>query len=333
MHMTPQSTGYLENVWIWVADHDMEVPTQDQIDIYAGRGLLIQSQRAWLWATAVEHAVLYQYQLSNARNILMGMIQTESPYFQPTPNAPQPFRVGMFPDDPTFANCTSDPKNCAKSWAVRIIDSSTVYILGAGLYSWFTDYTQGCVNTNNCQTRAFEVQQSNDLWIYNLCTKAIVEMISPLGGVPTYAKDNVNGFLSSVLAWLQGAQNTVGKRKFRGFQVYNETDLDDHRLPSNCKAALAQKILCDDYTQDWTNPMFHGSLGNITLTDSVCDTGCSASLKSYFGNSQSACAGFNISDALPEMLGGRIWAGYNETCLKSTDGTNRYCNGKYRPGP
>lgn len=149
---------------MWVADHDMEVPSQDQIDVYAGRGLLIQSQRAWLWGTAVEHAVLYQYQLSNAKNILLGMIQTESPYFQPTPNAPQPFRVGMFPDDPTFADCTSDPKKCAKSWAVRIIDSSTVYILGTGLYSWFTDYTQGCVDTNNCQARGFEVQQSSDLW-------------------------------------------------------------------------------------------------------------------------------------------------------------------------
>jgi hypothetical protein len=24
MHMTPGSTGYLENTWLWVADHDLE---------------------------------------------------------------------------------------------------------------------------------------------------------------------------------------------------------------------------------------------------------------------------------------------------------------------
>lgn len=33
--------------------------TQDQIDVYAGRVLLIKSKLAWLWGTAVEHCVFY----------------------------------------------------------------------------------------------------------------------------------------------------------------------------------------------------------------------------------------------------------------------------------
>lgn len=165
----------------------------------------------------MEHAVLDQYQLSNAKNILMGMIQTESPYFQPVPKAPQPFKTGLFANDPTFSKCTGS--GCAFSWAVRIVDSSTVYVLGAGLYSWFSDYGQDCVKAGNCQARGFEVEESHDLWIYNLCTKAILEMISPLGSTPTYAKDNMNGFLVSILAWLQGAEQTSGKRVFEGYQV------------------------------------------------------------------------------------------------------------------
>jgi hypothetical protein len=31
MHFTPTSSAYLENVWVWVADHDLDVESQDQI--------------------------------------------------------------------------------------------------------------------------------------------------------------------------------------------------------------------------------------------------------------------------------------------------------------
>lgn len=51
----------------------ISMKSQDQIDVYGARGLLIESTLAWLWGTAVEHSVLYQYQLSQANNILMGM--------------------------------------------------------------------------------------------------------------------------------------------------------------------------------------------------------------------------------------------------------------------
>lgn len=139
LHLTPQSSAYLENVWAWVADHDMDIVTQDQIDVYAGRGILIESQGPTrLYGTASEHSVMYQYQLSQAENILMGMIQTESPYFQPSPKAPAPFTAGLFPNDPTFSDCDASSVTCAMSWALRVIDSSTAYFLGAGKYSIHT---------------------------------------------------------------------------------------------------------------------------------------------------------------------------------------------------
>ncbi|GME48353.1 hypothetical protein CDV56_101071 [Neofusicoccum parvum] len=327
LHMTPKSTGYLENVWVWVADHDLDVVSQDQIDVYSARGVLIESQLAWLWGTASEHNVFYQYQLSGAKNILMGMIQTESPYFQPTPNAPQPFRTGLFPNDPTFADCTEDPAMCAVSWAVRIIDSSTVYILGSGLYSWFSDYSQDCLKTEDCQARGFEIEESFDLWVYNLCTKAMVEMVSPLGAVPTYARDNVNGFLSSILAWLQGADKVIGERDFPGFQLYTLNGLAEKKLPDTCKTALTQLVKCDGFVSSFREPKYHGTLNNVTFTDSICDAGCGESLKGWFDNVQSTCAGYNLtnSNALPTLLGGRLWAGYNETCLKDEAG-EQYCN-------
>jgi hypothetical protein len=155
LHLTPQSSAYLENVWVWVADHDLDKITQDQIDIYVARGVLIESQGlTWLYGTASEHCVFYQYQVSGAKEVVLGIIQTESPYYQPVPKAPRPFSTGLFKDDPTFDDCPADSTTCALSWGVRIIDSKTVYVLGAGLYSWYSGYSQDCLETNNCQQRA-----------------------------------------------------------------------------------------------------------------------------------------------------------------------------------
>lgn len=138
LRMTRSSSAYLENVWVWTADHDLDRFSQDQIDIYAARGILIESQGpTWLYGTSSEHHALYQYELYQAKDIVMGMIQTESPYYQPVPRAPQPFIVGQFPADPDFTNCTTSSATCPVSWALRIIDSSSVYLLGAGKSAQF----------------------------------------------------------------------------------------------------------------------------------------------------------------------------------------------------
>jgi hypothetical protein len=41
-----------------------------------------------MYGTSSEHNILYQYQVSGAKDLYMGMIQAESPYFQPVPRAP-----------------------------------------------------------------------------------------------------------------------------------------------------------------------------------------------------------------------------------------------------
>jgi hypothetical protein len=70
-HLKPQATAYLENVWILVADHNLDKSNRPQIDIYVGRGILVQGKKARLWGTSSEHCALYQYQLSDAANIVM----------------------------------------------------------------------------------------------------------------------------------------------------------------------------------------------------------------------------------------------------------------------
>ncbi|TGO33454.1 hypothetical protein BHYA_0245g00070 [Botrytis hyacinthi] len=318
-HMTPKSSGYLENSWMWVADHDMDIITQDPIDVYSGRGLLIESQGpTWLYGTSVEHNVLYQYQISGAKDVLMGVIQTESPYFQVGPAAPSPFSssLGLFSNDPTFDDCETDSISCAVSWAVRIIESVNV---------WFQKHEQACLATESCQDRVFGVEHSSEIWVYNLVTKGSNEMISPVNGAATLSSPNQNGSIASLLAWLEGVNKTIGARNFPGFQLYNQDFISDLGLPKTCVTALTTNIHCDDLLANYTTPRWAGSLENDILTNSVCNAGCGSSLASYFNTVDFACEGHDITEAPPTILGGFVWQGYNETCLKDP-ATGRYFN-------
>ena len=50
MHVTTGASGvYLENVWLWTADHDIDSGANTQINIYTGRGLLIESTNGPVW--------------------------------------------------------------------------------------------------------------------------------------------------------------------------------------------------------------------------------------------------------------------------------------------
>jgi hypothetical protein len=138
MHVTKYAAGlYMENVWLWVADHDVDDATVTQITVFAGRGLLVESTAGsiWMYGTSVEHHALYQYQLANTANIYMGEIQTETPYYQPNPNTAIPF--------PAVASL-NDPATASDAVGLRILSSNNILVYGAGLYSFFYNYNVHC---------------------------------------------------------------------------------------------------------------------------------------------------------------------------------------------
>ena len=92
--------------------------------------------------TGVEHHTLYQYQLANTKNIYMGFIQTETPYYQPNPSAPVPYVLNSALHDPDFdTSCAGQAGNCRNAWGLRVINSQNILVYGAGLYSFFDNYS------------------------------------------------------------------------------------------------------------------------------------------------------------------------------------------------
>lgn len=203
---TAQSGGVLlENDWFWVADHDLEVNNQTQISIYSARGTLIQSQGAvWLWGSASEHSIIYNYQIDGAKAVFGGFMQSETPYFQPAPLVPAPFSYNTAYGDPTFAICPdgsdSNDVPCKDAWGLRVVNSQGVLIYATGFYSFFNNYSQVCTPLNNCQEYMIRIQNSQ-VFMYTVTTKAAVKMIADDQlNSPIFGKPNQNNF-GDTIAW------------------------------------------------------------------------------------------------------------------------------------
>ncbi|KAI4231511.1 MAG: hypothetical protein L6R40_007705 [Gallowayella cf. fulva] len=115
VHVTARVHGlYMENVWLWTADHDLDDATFTNITVYAGRGLNMQAERdVGLVGNSVEHHSLYQYQLSDTRAVFMGQIQTETAYYQPNPDASLAFAPVATLNDPQLsASCNNGSGQC-----------------------------------------------------------------------------------------------------------------------------------------------------------------------------------------------------------------------------
>lgn len=154
--------------------------------------------------TAVEHHTLYQYQLANTKNIYMGFIQTETPYYQPLPSAPAPFTVVPCLNDPPFTLSVACPagNNCLNAWGLRILNSQNILLYGAGLYSFFDNYSTTCSNNpgpENCQRDILSLEGSlTNVNLYCLSTVGTVNMMTRNGAAMALSAANENVYPETV---------------------------------------------------------------------------------------------------------------------------------------
>ncbi|KAL2836422.1 pectate lyase superfamily protein-domain-containing protein [Aspergillus pseudoustus] len=209
MHITPSSSNlYMENIWLWVSDHDIDVQTEadgGQITLYSGRGLNIESTKGniWLSGTSVEHNVLYEYQFISTHNVYMGQIQTETAYYQSNPNALIPFTPNPAIHDPDFAaSCEgSSQGHCEVGWGLRVVDSHDLSVYGAGLYSFFDNYDATCSaygSDHNCQNSIFSIEGDSSITVYNLNTLGAQSMVNRNGESLASYSDNIGVFTNNI---------------------------------------------------------------------------------------------------------------------------------------
>ncbi|KAK0185857.1 exo-beta-1,3-glucanase [Armillaria mellea] len=195
LHLTSEATAFLEGTWVWLADHDLDKDGEAQVTLFSSRGILSQSRGpVWMVGTA-EHYSLYQYNLVNARDHYMGLIQTETPYYQPVPPAPGPFGIHDGYNDPPFDSDT------ISAWALRVQSSHNIFIFGAGLYSFFNNYSQSCLATASCQPQIADISSDSEVYLSSLSTVGATYQVSIDQTPVVHQGTNANGFAQTVTYW------------------------------------------------------------------------------------------------------------------------------------
>ncbi|WFC98788.1 hypothetical protein MYAM1_001520 [Malassezia yamatoensis] len=215
LHITQQASGYFQNVWIWTADHCLDHDAPEQINVLSTRGILIQAESGpvWMYGTASEHQLLYQYSLVNAQNVLLAMIQTESPYFQgesfaaasrsattnplyPDPDCARRYAAAHGESSGEYQTSKED-----RALGLHIRSSKTIFVLGAGLYSFFDAYQQDALADHACQRRICVIddeQSSSNIWLVNLATVGVEVMLTLNGQDLLHEKRYRDGFCSTI---------------------------------------------------------------------------------------------------------------------------------------
>ncbi|KII88661.1 glycoside hydrolase family 55 protein [Plicaturopsis crispa FD-325 SS-3] len=200
LHITSKASGYFEGLWVWTADHNQDGDGYTDITVYSGRGILSESAGpVWMVGTASEHHTLYQYNLVGASAHYMGLIQTETPYYQPKPAPPAPFSINSNYSDPSFVD--SNPA----AWGLYSQSSSNIFIFGAGHYSFFSNYDKTCLNTTVCQNQIVNIDSKSSVSLYGLATVGSTFQLSVDGDGVIKASDNVDGFQSTVTTWTESS--------------------------------------------------------------------------------------------------------------------------------
>ena len=214
MHITKSAAGlYLENNWLWTADHDVEDPALTQISVYVARGLLIESTVGgiWCWGTGSEHNQRYQFNLFNTKNIFMGLIQSETAYYQPQPTANLPYPKNLTQGDPDFGYyCPSGaPASCSMAFGLLVQKSTGVAVYGAGHYSFFNNYGLACSAfgaATKCQPRIvqYDSAATRNLGIYGLSTVGSQSMVNRDLTSLTDWSDNAGAYQSTLFYFQSG---------------------------------------------------------------------------------------------------------------------------------
>lgn len=171
--------------------------------------LIEATQATWLVGTAFEHNTLYQYNLHNARNVYIGMQQSETPYWQGTGApalAPAPWTNNLIPSDPTFSSCDPTDAQCRMALFQTINGGEDLFIFGSGFWTFFNAFLDpsnpGTSCTDNCQTNAVEISGTKGLKYYGVNTRFNTNLIVNNGVDVVLDSDNLGGWGGVVAAFL-----------------------------------------------------------------------------------------------------------------------------------
>ncbi|KAG5949945.1 hypothetical protein E4U53_005614 [Claviceps sorghi] len=182
IHLTETSSAYIENTWAWVADHNYE--GEYGINIAAKGGILVQAtQGTWFHGVAAEHWWLYQFNLWEAQNVFVSMLEAETNHDQgpdAKQNPPTPWRPNNLKDwnDPDFSWCEETDGYCRKGLSNYIMGGNAIRYYASAAWDFFRGPAHDacdlklqdpfkCINVMHFIARA-----PSDFQMFGVCSKS-----------------------------------------------------------------------------------------------------------------------------------------------------------------
>ncbi|KAG6034356.1 hypothetical protein E4U41_006571 [Claviceps citrina] len=188
LHLTESSSAYVENTWVWVADHHSE--GGGGCNIAAKGGVLVQATKGtWLHALGVEHWWLYQLNLWESRNVFVSMLQAETNYDQGSeawqrPPAPwNPSVKGW--NDPDFSWCGGEDGYCRKGLSNWITGGSSIRHYASAAWDFFQgpgynscDGKMGELDPWKCINVMHWISKTpSDFQMFGICSKSAYNVL------------------------------------------------------------------------------------------------------------------------------------------------------------
>ncbi|KAB8349588.1 hypothetical protein FH972_023612 [Carpinus fangiana] len=182
LHLSASSSAYIDNVWVWTADHDVDSTPDAGLQIIStGRGVLVEATKGtWLVGIGSEHHWLYNLNYVRAENVYSALQQTESPYMQGAGavlTLPAPWdEVNADYGDLDWSWCDGGDQRCRTNVAQNFEGGKDLFVYGGANWAFFDgewngDYGASC--DGNCQTNMNRVgADPTNLQAYSMNVKS-----------------------------------------------------------------------------------------------------------------------------------------------------------------
>jgi hypothetical protein len=126
---------------------------------------------------------------------------------------------------------------------------------------------------------------------------------------------------------LGAAINSRQSATIAGFPLFTKGSLANLGLSTACESVLYSTVNCDGLVQTFGSSVYRGGLGDLDLTNTVCQAQCSRSLATLHRLAARVCTTTELFPGLLTLsLIDSIWGGWNETCIVDP-ATKSNCNG------
>jgi len=199
VHMTPSSSVYWENTWVSDAGGRQSRTSN-------GGGFFVESKGGtWINGVGSEHSAMYQLNIHNAKHVFVGVLQSESAYWQVQTKAPVlnpgSWSGALLAGEPDFRWCGTTDGACRVGVYQYVTGSSDVHLYSGGFWNF------PC-RSNTCQTYATVYGNNTKLFAWgqgvinskNMVGELKGSTVSPIVTHQANIGTKFNGLTPSILA-------------------------------------------------------------------------------------------------------------------------------------